>query len=373
MKKHKLYISAGLMLFFCAISISCQEEALEALPRVEIEFDVNHVSAFNGSDGSVTARISGGKEPFQFFWNNGITEPVISGVRAGTYRITVIYGGKGVASADVQVLQPGKDLDLRLEVIPETYYTARDARINLTIEGGTPPYSILWNTNATTQNVRNLRPGLYSVTVTDSSTPFAISTTAEAIVPELEFICGRDSVIDVNGIRYATVQIGDQCWTKSNLRTANRPDNPELVINGRHCTGTNCNTLMGAHYTWEAAMNGAEAGEGVQGVCPTGWHIPTRVEFNQLRNYLAVDGNGGTGTNVPRKLLGANSSSGFDALFAGNWGYSVFPGDNAVFWTSDELATNTANAYYRLLNQFPIVQEGNIDKRSGMSVRCIKD
>lgn len=48
--------------------------------------------------------------------------------------------------------------------------------------------------------------------------------------------------------------------------------------------------VYGALYTWAAAMNGAsysvKVPSGIKGVCPTGWHIPSLAEWNQLVTFL---------------------------------------------------------------------------------------
>src|SRR4030042_875983 len=54
----------------------------------------------------------------------------------------------------------------------------------------------------------------------------------------------------------------------------------------------------GVLYNWSAAMNGAASSianpSGVQGVCPTGWHLPSDAEWTQLTDYLAANGHSGT-------------------------------------------------------------------------------
>ncbi|HKJ78815.1 MAG TPA: FISUMP domain-containing protein, partial [Prolixibacteraceae bacterium] len=175
------------------------------------------------------------------------------------------------------------------------------------------------------------------------------------------------------------------CWTTINLKTIHKPgwnpnditlDEAEYLIDGRFCDGLKCNTAMGAHYTWDAAINGETSGGQVQGIAPEGWHIPSRAEWKGLNDWLKIDGNGGDGTNVPNKIRGEASPSGFDVLYAGNWGYGVFTGDLAAFWTSTEYLAEgeqTGEAYYRLVNQFPLMGEGHEIKEKGLSIRLVLD
>ena len=194
-----------------------------------------------------------------------------------------------------------------------------------------------------------------------------------------------------DGQSYKTVSIGTQTWMAQNLNyeTANS-----------YCysnTPSNC-TKYGRLYTWAAAMdsagtwsaNGKGCGDAktctptypVRGVCPTGWHLPTKAEFETL--FTAVGGSSTAGTKL-KSTSGWNDFEGksgngvdaysFSVLPAGygnyNEGYN-FEGDDAFFWSSTELSSNGAyrmgldynddNAY--LYNSF---------KNNGFSVRCVKD
>lgn len=90
---------------------------------------------------------------------------------------------------------------------------------------------------------------------------------------------GKTEITTEQGNTYRLVEIGDQCWFADNLKeipTTNRGwygyyDNADE----EHAPGE------GLLYTWEAAMNG-ETEERAQGICPKGWHIPSRCETLNL-------------------------------------------------------------------------------------------
>ncbi len=81
-----------------------------------------------------------------------------------------------------------------------------------------------------------------------------------------------DTLTDVrDGKTYKTVKIGEQTWMAENLNFDNT---------GSYCYANkqeNCDKY-GRLYTWEAAKN----------VCPTGWHLPTEEEWQQLEKYLGM-------------------------------------------------------------------------------------
>lgn len=111
--------------------------------------------------------------------------------------------------------------------------------------------------------------------------------------------CG--TVEDYEGNTYHTVVIGDQCWTRENLRTSHYADGTPIPrkTSGNSTTSpfyfykyTSDQNLVdyGYHYNWAAAMNGAASSNavpsGVQGVCPNGWHLPSKAEWEIMFNFV---------------------------------------------------------------------------------------
>ena len=130
---------------------------------------------------------------------------------------------------------------------------------------------------------------------------------------------------DGGGDYYNTIQIGTQCWMKENLNVGTRINgNVDQTNNStieKYCYGdlpASCTTLgYGGLYQWDEAMQYVTT-PGTQGICPTGWHIPTEEEFATLSTFVGGNGNalkeiglnsasGGEGTNT----------SGFSALYRG--------------------------------------------------------
>ena len=186
--------------------------------------------------------------------------------------------------------------------------------------------------------------------------------------------CG---IINYSGKLYNTVIIGDQCWLKENLDVGiaifgNQNQSNNGVIE-KYCYNndpSNCN-LYGGLYQWDETMQYITT-EATQGICPTGWHIPTLSEFQLLAVVVANDGNAllavGQG--------GGTNSSGFSALLGGirsfDYGEFYYLGFDGHFWSSTEQAVS--HAYKLTLNNFnnSINLSSAIDTH-GFSVRCLKD
>jgi len=221
---------------------------------------------------------------------------------------------------------------------------------------------------------------------------------------------GTTTVIDFDGNVYNTVQIGDQCWMKENLKTTRDAEGNSII---RYCYSnnlTNCE-LYGGLYTWITAMNGAGSSNsnpsGIQGICPAGWHIPSDAEWTQLSGYMATQGflninvisgagnalkscrqsksplGGDCSTNVHPRWEFHSTHYGFD-----EFGFSALPGGargisgsfsfyglgNFGHWLSSTEAAysipwirnlNYSNGYVQRDSQF--------SKHYGLSLRCLRD
>ncbi len=191
--------------------------------------------------------------------------------------------------------------------------------------------------------------------------------------------CNNVKSIEYDNRNYYTIEIGNQCWLKDNLNIGNyvlnfssEADHADVKnnnLNEKYCYDNkedNCG-LYGGLYDWNEMMN-YERREGVQGICPEGWHIPTLTEWN---TFIAFFG-GETVAGSPVKKGGA---SGFEAFAGGlrgaNGNFNLI-GSGAYFWTSTQIDDNNAwgiSLLYRGTALSPIYRS----KSMGLSVRCIKD
>lgn len=371
---------AALIFTSGAILTACEDKPVEPPPDVGIDFAVTDASAYNAGDGAIDITLTGAPAPVSYFWSTGETTEDITNLYAGDYTLKVTYGMSGVSEAVITVGQPEPpELQLTYDVTEVSRYGKSDGSIVLSVSGGTPPYQAIWNGKDTTLALEGIPAGTYEVLVTDNSAPFRITASGSVTLQEPDFICGTDSIADVDGNLYPTVLIGNQCWLAGNLKTSRSLVDTTLVaIEELYCAGTACFDARGAHYTWESAMNGQESAAGpydmVQGICPEGFYLPTRKMFQDLDSILSIDGNYGPGTFPGPKMKGEDSSSGFDALNNGNWGYGVYINAKiAVWWTSTTYAADPGDSYYFMVtDDTPFLASGHKPREFGMSVRCVK-
>ena len=214
-----------------------------------------------------------------------------------------------------EIKQTGPE-KLKIEYIVEnvSFFNGDDGAIDLTVTGGVSPYSYNWSNGSDKEDIDSLTAGSYTVTVSDAIDSTAIDT---IIVTQPD----QDSVLyDVDGNEYHIVIIGNQTWMAENLRVTKAPDGTPVT---GYCYDDNpdyANTY-GRLYTWDVAMNSSVI-EMAQGLCPSGWHVPSDEEVKALEMNLGMIREEADMDNIWRgegvgTLMKSGGESGFNALLSG--------------------------------------------------------
>ncbi len=120
------------------------------------------------NDGAIDLTASGGTGILQFLWSTGSTDANISNLSSGTYTVIVTDQNSCTSTASVNLSNlPGPLITLG-SYDNETCYNSSDGYINITVNGGIPPYNYLWSNGSTLQNILEINAGTYTVTVSDS-------------------------------------------------------------------------------------------------------------------------------------------------------------------------------------------------------------
>jgi len=136
---------------------------------LEIQASVTDLKCHGSSDGRILLNVSGGLPPYLYQWNTGIGPAALNQLTAGTYTVTVTDSSGCSSIKQVQVTAPPDSLNTGINIIPPSCMQSQSGRITLTPSGGTPPYSILWNTGSSSPNLGVSMPGTYSYRITDAN------------------------------------------------------------------------------------------------------------------------------------------------------------------------------------------------------------
>ncbi len=199
-------------------------------------------------------------------------------------------------------------------------------------------------------------------------------------------------------------QIGNQVWTYENLDESTYTDGTPIpqvqdpaewsqLTTGAWCyittpddpDGENYSAVYGKLYNWyavagiwneESKTNPAKRKQ----LAPDGWHVPTDDEWSVLENYLGSNSASNALKEAGREYWAGNNagtnSTGFTALPGGVRnpdGKFAQDRNSGFWWSSSENGTKYAwNRWLSTLNDW-VGRVQNVDKRVGISVRCIKN
>jgi uncharacterized protein (TIGR02145 family) len=208
------------------------------------------------------------------------------------------------------------------------------------------------------------------------------------------WVCGQSFTDFRDGKTYNTVLIGTQCWMKQNLNVGSLISGTVTQTNNgvieKYCYENkedSC-TVYGGLYQWDEYMNytpqSSSNPSGRQGICPSGWHIPSDAEWLQLVNFLGGNGVAGgkmkeAGTSHWKSPnYGATNSSGFTALPAGTRDIDgTFDDKNLGAFlmsaTEAEYTPPVSVWCQYLVYTVEYALRYDFNKSYGMSGRCIKD
>lgn len=129
--------------------------------------------------GSATVTASGGSAPYTFLWSNGQTGQSLTNVITGTYIVTAIDGNNCTSTQNVFV--PGTNgPTVAVTNLVGAACNSINGSATVSANGGTPPYTYLWDNGQSGPVATNLNTGIYNVTVTDVN---SCSATTSATVP----------------------------------------------------------------------------------------------------------------------------------------------------------------------------------------------
>ena len=198
-----------------------------------------------------------------------------------------------------------------------------------------------------------------------------------------------DSIKDIEGTAYKTVKIGVQEWMAENLKTTKYKNGDDIItsmpfdkdltedVKPKFQWAYDAQDYLvvdyGRLYTWYII-------EDSRGVCPAGWHVPTKQDWSILSLNLGGEKIAGSKLKEADTLHWGQSNlslntNGFTALPAGfryNLGAFSNLGDYASWWTMSD--DSQGNAWIRFVKKDePLMLMFLNEKNDGHAIRCIKD
>ncbi len=122
-----------------------------------------------GNQGAGEVAVTGGAPGYSYLWSNTATTPIITGLTAGTYTVTVSDANNCTETAQFTLTEPTAIVsNITTTNNPQCAGLAA-ASATASATGGTPGYSFSWSNAATTATINNLTTGTYTVTISDAN------------------------------------------------------------------------------------------------------------------------------------------------------------------------------------------------------------
>ncbi|MBN4081846.1 PKD domain-containing protein, partial [bacterium AH-315-C07] len=132
--------------------------------------DSTDVTCFGFSNGATNLTVSGGTPPSTFNWSNGATTEDLTGIIAGIYAVSITDANGCIIDDDsITVNQPSAALSNTLDSTDVTCFGFSNGTTDLTVTGGTTPYTYNWSNGATTKDLNAVPLGTYAVSITDAN------------------------------------------------------------------------------------------------------------------------------------------------------------------------------------------------------------
>lgn len=223
--------------------------------------------------------------------------------------------------------------------------------------------------------------GTYNYTITAFNSTLSSTATVSATATGTIIVTNTSTETNSqSSYNYSTVQIGDQVWFSENLKEI-RYQNGDPITNIEDDETWNSTSLAAYSYfsndsnnivlyNWAAASNN-------KNICPQGFRVPNREDFETLFSYVKGDGS----YDDLYERLASGGSSGFNAnefQYRGGGGNNgaFLQSNNSQYWTSSSRITDSGRVEY-----FVVMTPGNVQVNTinlnvqnyGYCVRCIQN
>jgi uncharacterized protein (TIGR02145 family) len=327
------------------------------------------------------------------------------------YRLTAIAGENYSNSAITSITPIGAPNIISTNINSKTFSTINFTSTVSDEGSAITSKGVCWSTNSnpTTANSKTsdgLGNSSFNSIISNLNSnvkyffrPYAINAVGTSYGPEqsitLVLNTPGPTATDGSGNNYNSVQIGDQTWLSKNLITTKYQNGQSipLVTDSKAWTNSNfgayCNfnndinigNIYGHLYNFYSVVDS-------RNICPLGWHVPSKTEWETLLNYLGGSGPAGNKLKEKGNLYWiqenatGDNSSGFSAR-AGAWRsqdggfyYGVRAG-GALFWSSTKEDIKYPWVFgiqiFDATGAAKIVKDAYFEQAAGTSIRCLKN
>lgn len=170
------------------------------------EEKVENIDCFGNNNGLINLSITGGIAPYNYAWNNNDSTKNISNLVEGSYNVTVTDANGCSASYAKTLTSPTKLVSTLENTVDNLCFGDNQGEVNINVVGGVAPYRYRWNTGATSQDIVDVKSGVYTVAITDSNGCIDSLTAEVKQAPLIEVTVASTDIL-CNGDRTGAIDI----------------------------------------------------------------------------------------------------------------------------------------------------------------------
>lgn len=140
---------------------------IEVHLNLELSIDTTHVICYGGNNGAIDITVLNGSTPLTYIWGHGSTNEDLENLVAGIYEVTIMDPLMVSFQGSIEISQPS-EIQISESIIND-YCSTSIGEIDISIQGGIPPYAYVWSNFATVQDISTLSGGTYNLTAFDSN------------------------------------------------------------------------------------------------------------------------------------------------------------------------------------------------------------
>jgi hypothetical protein len=139
--------------------------SIAAISPLSFDAQINNVNCNGETSGSIEIAVTGGTSGYSYLWSTGETSADLYNLGTGNYQVNIIDGHGCNVWADFTITQPSV---LTASTVHQNLTLVTVGSIDLTVDGGTLPYSYSWNNGSASADLTSVTPGFYEVGITDA-------------------------------------------------------------------------------------------------------------------------------------------------------------------------------------------------------------
>ncbi len=201
---------------------------------LQVSITKKDLDCFGETDGNLLINnIQNGVAPYSILWSTGATGTAINNLSSGTYTVNITDNLGCPHQESYTVAAPSAALSASTVIIGSSDINAYDGAIDLTVQGGTQPYSYYWSNGTSNEDPTNLLTGSYWVSITDGNGCNTFITAIQVGVESCPVVLSLlDNSILPSGVEEVSNYIESNCIIDNNTNVHFKAGNLIDLRNG---------------------------------------------------------------------------------------------------------------------------------------------